>query len=83
MIELCDECEYSIIVADLIATLMTYDKHGKAFDVKIWFSNHNLPFTFDSDSHFDFLQEGVRIESDIGISYIFYDVIEFIYVVKK
>ena len=82
MIELCDDCDYSVIVADFIATLMTLDKDDKRFCVRIWISNTELPFKFDSDCHFDFLQEGIRVEENNTINYIFYDLITCIEVKK-
>lgn len=74
MIEVCDECEYTILIADLIATLMTYDKDNKSFQIKIWY-NTELPFEFDSYCYFVFLQEGIRVEYDSSITYVFYDLI--------
>lgn len=82
MIEVCDDCEYTILFADLIATLMTYDKHNESFTLKIWVGNSELPFEFESYNHMDFLQEGIRIESESRIVYIFYDLITLMEVVK-
>lgn len=82
MIELCDECDYSITIADFIATLMTYEKHNTPFSVKIWSSSSELPFEFDSDAHFTFLQEGLRVETKEKVSYIFYDVMVTMDVIK-
>lgn len=74
MIELCDDCDYTILVADLIATLMTMDKDDKQFTLKIWITGSELPFEFDCSSHFDFLQEGLRVETNEKIIYLFYDI---------
>lgn len=74
MIELCDDCDYSILIADLIATLLTYDKDGKSFILKIWINGSELPFEFESSNHFSFLQEGLRVESMDKIEYLFYDI---------
>lgn len=82
MIELCDDCEYTVLFADLIATLMTYDKHDESFTVKIWIANSEIPYKFESYCHFDFLQEGLRVESNTNIIYIFYDLITLVEVVK-
>lgn len=82
MIELCDECDYSILIADIIATLMTYEKHGKTFLVKIWCNSSELPFEFTNDDYFNFLQEGVRVETKEKVTYIFYDVIVSVDVIK-
>lgn len=82
MIELCEDCDYTILIADLIATLMTMDKYGKPFTLKIWITGSELPFEFDSDSHFDFLQEGIKVEDNDKIEYLFYDIISQIEVLK-
>lgn len=82
MIELCDDCEYTVIIADLIATLMTLDKDNQRFKVKIWVGNVELPFLFDNNCNFDFLQEGLRVEMEKVIDYIFYDLISLVEVVK-
>ena len=82
MIELCDDCDYTILVADLIATLMTMDKDSKPFTLKIWITGSELPFEFESFNHFDFLQEGIRVETSDKIVYLFYDVINQLEVVK-
>lgn len=78
MIELCDKCDYSIIIADLIATLMTKDENKELFVLKIWVHSCELPFDFESSSHFNFLQEGIRIESNGSVMYIFYDEIQYV-----
>lgn len=82
MIELCDDCDYTILIADLIATLMTMDKDSKPFTLKIWITGSELPFEFESFNHFDFLQEGIRVETSDKIVYLFYDVINQLEVVK-
>ena len=82
MIELCKDCEYTVLIADLIATLMTYEKYNDSFELKIWYSNTELPFIFDSKCYFDFLQEGLRVEYNSNIKYLFYDLITSIEVIK-
>lgn len=82
MIELCDECDYTILIADLIATLMTYDKDGKPFLLKIWINGTELPFEFECSDYFNFLQEGLRVETKERIIYLFYDIISQIEVLK-
>lgn len=83
MIDLCENCEYSILIADVIATLMTMEKDEKPFVIKIWYQNRELPLKFDSGSHFDFLQEGIRIDNGQKICYMWYDIIDSIEVVRK
>ena len=82
MIEVCDDCDYTVMIADLIATLMTLDKHNEKFTLKIWISNTELPFPFESNCHFDFLQEGLRVDDLSTIRYLFYDIITLIEVVR-
>lgn len=82
VIELCEDCEYTVLIADLIATLGTYDKHNKPFILKIWITGSELPFEFDCSNHFDFLQEGLRVETKERIVYLFYDIISEIEVLK-
>lgn len=82
MIELCDDCEYTILIADLIATLGVMDKDNQSFILKIWLTGSELPFEFDSGNHFNFLQEGLRVEDEDKVTYLFYDVIHQIEVIK-
>ena len=82
MIEVCDDCEYTILIADLIATLMTMNKDNESFTLKIWITGSELPFEFESFNHFDFLQEGIRVETSEKIVYLFYDVINQMEIVK-
>lgn len=82
MIEVCDDCDYTVLIADLIATLMTYDKDKKPFILKIWINGTELPFEFDCSSHFDFLQEGLRVETNERIVYLFYDILSEVEVLK-
>ena len=76
MISICDDCEYTILVADLIATLMTLDKNNEKFVLKLWYNNRELPFGFEENCAFDFLQEGIRIDNMNTILYLWYDAIE-------
>ena len=82
MIEVCDDCDYTVLIADLIATLMIYDKDEKSFTLKIWINGTELPFEFDCSSHFDFLQEGLRVETNERIVYLFYDILSEVEVLK-
>ena len=87
MIELQKDAEFVPLVADLIATLMTRDEMDDArdrlFTLNIWTNNRDLPFSFESHCHFEFMQEGLRIEDDRAVMYLFYDVIEYIRVDKE
>lgn len=76
MISISESSEYSILIADLIATLMTKDKKGEPFILKIWYNTRDLPFIFSSECAFEFLQEGIRIDSIEAIYYLWYDAIE-------
>ena len=77
MISLCEDCEYTVLIANLIETLSSVER----FSLKIWVSNVELPFKFNESDDIQFLQEGVRIERDGKIEYIFYDLITHIKVV--
>ena len=83
MIELCDTCEYNILIAGLIATLMQRDKDGLLFTLKIWYQGRELPFLFESHCHFEFLQEGLRVDSGKEIFYLWYDTIDCFKVEKE
>jgi len=80
MIETVKGCDYTITFADLIATLDTLD--DEYFLLKIWTHGRDLPFEFENNCHFEFLQESIRIDDGEAIMYIFYDEIEFIKVEK-
>lgn len=71
MIAKCDECEYTVSVADLMVTLDKLDK----FDLKIWISSSELPFEYSEKDDFQFLQESLKIVTDTVVEYIFYDII--------
>ena len=82
MIELCENCNFTVLIADLIGTLLSLDKDEKLFILKIYYNNWEIPLKFDNECHFDFLQEGIRIESDYKITYLFYDTVNSFEVVK-
>ena len=77
MISLCENCDFSILVADMIEKMSSMD----LFVVKIWLNNAELPFIFDSDHDFYFMQEGIRISTKKNVMYIFYDVITFVKII--
>ena len=69
MIEIADDNEFSVIIADFIKTLARIGK----FDLLIWVNGSELPFEFDQHCKFYFMQEGFRVINDNVIDYIFYD----------
>lgn len=72
MIKVCDECEYTILIADLIETLAGLDD----FLLRIWVNGSEISYDFKSkDKDFEFLQEGLKISDEAMIDYIFYDTI--------
>ena len=71
MISVCQDCEYTVLIADLIETLSAMDK----FVLRIWIGNNELPFLFNHEYDIKFLQEGIRIQKMNVVEYIFYDVI--------
>lgn len=84
MISVCDDCEYTVIIADLIITLSDLEKkEPHLFTLKIWSSGRELPFEFENHCDFNFLQEGIRIEDGRAVMYIYYDTIEYVRVDKK
>lgn len=63
------DCEYLVIIADLMVLLDSLDK----FTVLIWLNGVEKPFKYDSTSDFNFMTEGIRIDSDNHHSILFYD----------
>ena len=74
MIAKCDDCEYTVSIADLMSTLSFLDK----FTLKIWISGSELPFEYTEADDFKFLQESLKIMTDTAIEYIFYDIIQLV-----
>lgn len=70
MIAKCEDCEYTVSIADLMVTLSKLDK----FRLLIWIGSE-LPFVYTQDDDFKFLQESLKIVTDSAIEYIFYDII--------
>ena len=52
MIDVCDDCEYSIVIADLIESLAKLDM----FTLNVWTNMRDLPFVFENHCDFLFLQ---------------------------
>ena len=73
-ITLCDDCEFSILVADLIKTINDTSK----FLLKIWLRGTELSFNYSDEWNYHFMQEGVRIMNNEQIDWIFYDEIAFV-----
>ena len=73
-ITLCDDCEFSILVADLIKTINDISK----FLLKIWLRGTELSFDYSDEWNYHFMQEGVRIMNNEQIDWIFYDEIAFV-----
>jgi hypothetical protein len=71
MINICKDCEYTTLIADLIKTLDGFDR----FELKIWINGCELPHMFDESCDFCFLQEGLRVSLWNTVEYIFYDLI--------
>lgn len=77
MIYKAEDCEYTVLIADLMVTLDSLKK----FTLKIWVGSKDLPFKFDETSDLQFLQEGIKVETEDRIIYIFYDTIDSIQVI--
>lgn len=74
MIAKCDDCEYTISIADLMVTLSQLDN----FTLKIWIGNNPLAFEYSEKDDFKFLQESLKIVTSSAVEYIFYDTIELV-----
>jgi len=79
MIDVCDDCEYTITIADLIETLASCDK----FVIRIWLTGSELPFVYNQNHDFIFLQESIRICDGRSVMYIFYDMISYVRVINE
>lgn len=71
MISKCDNCEYTITVADLMTTLSQLD----AFIIYIWIGSGEKPLIFSDADDFKFLQESIKIRTGNGYQYVLYDMI--------
>ena len=78
MIDVCDDCEYTVSMANLIETLAKLD----SFTIQLWINNIEIPLKFTQDDDFLFLQESIRIENDLGVAYVLYDMITHMEVIK-
>ena len=74
MITLCEKCEYTHTIADLIQTLDGLEK----FTLKIWISNSEVPLTLNEACDYHFMQEGLRIRNSWQVGYLFYDMITYV-----
>lgn len=74
MIAKCEDCEYTVSIADLMVTLSKLDK----FELKIWITGTELPFEYSEKDDFKFLQESLKIVTDSAVEYIFYDIIQLV-----
>ena len=74
MIAKCEDCDYTISIADLMVTLSQLDK----FELKIWITGTELPFEYSEKDDFKFLQESLKIVTDSAVEYIFYDIINLV-----
>ena len=79
MIQKCEDCEYSILIADLMVTLDSADE----FVMKVWIGGKEIPFIFDDEHTITFLQEGIKAEKKNRVNYIFYDSIDNVMVIKN
>ena len=68
-INIDDNAEFTLLIADLIETLAQTTK----FQLKIWISTSELPLEYTECDCFYFTQEGFRVDTGCMIDYIFYD----------
>ena len=71
MISKCDDCEYTVTIADLMTTLSELEH----FYVQFWINSVEIPVTVFSDADIKFLQESIRVDDGDKIQYILYDMI--------
>ena len=64
-----EDSEFSILVADFIETIASTTK----FLLLVWINGSELPFEFNQNCTFHFMQEGFRVSNGNTIDYIFYD----------
>lgn len=69
MISICDDNEFSVLIADFIETLSGTEKYV----LKIWLRGTVLPYEYDESFDYHFMQEGVRIMNHNRIDWMFYD----------
>lgn len=82
-VEVVDDCEYTVLISDLIITLDKLVKDGVDFKINFWITNNELPISFlGRNCDFLFIQEGVKITDNGYVYYIFYDTIEHIVVME-
>lgn len=76
MISVNDGDEFTVLIADLIETLATFDR----FVLKVWVNGGELPFKFKSEeSDFLFMQDGIKVSTGkMLVEYLFYDMIAYI-----
>lgn len=71
MISKCDDCEYTVTIADLMVTLSELEH----FYVQFWINSVEIPVTVYSNTDIKFLQESIRVDDGSKIQYILYDMI--------
>lgn len=71
MISKCDDCEYTVTIADLMVTLSELEH----FWVQFWINTVEIPITVYSNADIKFLQESIRVDDGDKIQYILYDMI--------
>ncbi len=71
MISKCEDCEYTVTIADLMVTLSELEH----FFVQFWINSVEIPVTVFDDADIKFLQESIRVDDGDSIQYILYDMI--------
>lgn len=83
MIKKCDDCEYSIVIADLMVTLDQMEK----YTLKIWTTGKELAFEYTEEHTLTFLQEAIKTERiskySHTIGYVLYDTIDSILIIDE
>lgn len=71
-VNVMDDCEFTVLIADFIKTLAGHDK----FLVRIWISGSEIAYSYTHKDDFLFLQEGLRVGTGEYIDYLYYDTIQ-------
>ena len=78
MISIESDNDFTYLIADLIKQLSVLEK----YTFKVWVTGSDLPFEFNENCSYHFMQEGMRVINGTGIGYLFYDTISAMEIIK-
>lgn len=73
MINVAEDNEFTVLIADLIKTMAGLTK----YTLELWVGSE-LPLTVNESCDYYFMQEGVRISAGKQVLWIFYDTISMV-----